>query len=218
MSRRVWSGHFAPAAAAIRCRPRWDSTDVAARSSMVKRSRIRRACAPPRDRSEAAGRHPLRLVGAPTAASAFFDLALRIAPRRAAGRASPGHSVASLRLSCVRRAPCRTTLGRKAAQQARPTSSPNFSIIDASVSLGRRKLQHWHRQHALLQPRHGQRRHRDVLAVIGLRQVFAAHVDIVGDQMLALARRIGAAAKRHAEPRHDERAHQKLDRRARRRP
>src|SRR5262249_12796099 len=51
-----------------------------------------------------------------------------------------------------------------------------------------------------LQPRHRQRGHADLLAVEGMRPgCVAEHVGIVADQMLALARRLAAAADGGAE-------------------
>ena len=55
--------------------------------------------------------------------------------------------------------------------------------------------------------------HRDLLAVQGAAAARRrAHLDVVADQMLALARRIAAVADRHAESRQHERAHERAHR------
>ncbi len=78
---------------------------------------------------------------------------------------------ASLRLSLVRRAPVEQFWA-----EGGPAGAPDFlaEFFDHRRFgvPGRRELQRRQRQHALLQPGHGQRRHRDVLAVIGLQAGF----------------------------------------------
>ena len=171
------------------------SADMAARSSMVKRSRISRAFA---DGLAIEGQGQADIAGRGRCADrdqCFPYLALRIAPPNAVDRGSPANPSASFRLSLGRSRLCRKPLGGKRPSRRDRPRRRNLSIIEASVSLVGASCSAGQRQHALLQPRHGQRRHRDVLAVIGLRQVLAAHVDVVGDQVLALARWIGTAAE-----------------------
>ncbi len=64
--------------------------------------------------------------------------------------------------------------------------------------------------HRFLDARHRQRRHGDLLAV-EMRRAIAGreHVDVVADEVLALACGVAAAADRHAEAREDERTRER---------
>ena len=65
-------------------------------------------------------------------------------------------------------------------------------------------------KHLFLNAGHGQRRDGDLLAVeVGVATRRREHVDVMADQMLALARRVAAAADRHAEAGQHERARER---------
>src|SRR5439155_15467556 len=67
-------------------------------------------------------------------------------------------------------------------------------------------------QHLFLQPRHCERRHRDLLAVKGcLPPLRRHHLEMMADEMLALARRRARTGDGHAETRQDEHPRQTCD-------
>ena len=70
--------------------------------------------------------------------------------------------------------------------------------IDAALVEERRRVG---REHAVLQAGHRQRADPDLLAVQRRGQVAAHHRHVMGEQVLALAGRVAAAAQRHADAR-----------------
>ena len=104
---------------------------------------------------------------------------------------------------------------RCASGEVRPAGAAEFVAVArleaASVSVSGRNTAA-SLEHALLQPRHRERASRRPArrgrpaAASGIGE----HVDVVADQVLALARRLAVADDRRAEAREDQRAHQPL--------
>ena len=105
-------------------------------------------------------------------------------------------------------APCsRIRASRTARSRDRTVDAASTS--DSAVACRRRRRRF---EHPLLHPRHRQRRDRHLLAVQIDCAMRREHVDVMADEMLALARRIAAAADRHPEAGQHERARERAHR------
>ena len=107
----------------------------------------------------------------------------------------------------------RTRFGSNSRQHDAPMSEPKPFLQHGARDRGRGQARRAGVEHRVLDPGHRQRRHRDLLAVevvgaTGRRE----HVDVVTDQVLALARGVAAAADRHPEAGQHERARERAHR------